>query len=136
MRATVSLISLLLTAAIGMGIYYFYLKTAAPVPGTVATQAISTTGVEMDLNGIAQAERMYFAQNGSYATLDQLASSGTLNIPRTERDGYRYEVEASAAGFTATARHPDVPADPAAHASSLHYPELSIDQNMQLQQGN
>ena len=66
------MLGLLFAAVIAMGIYYFYLKQAAPAPGMVATQAITTTGVEMDLNAIAQAERTYFAQNGSYADLDQL----------------------------------------------------------------
>ena len=57
--------------------------------GQVVTQAISTTGVEMDLNAIAQAERQYFAQNGSYASLDQLVSSGSMNINRRRYcDGY------------------------------------------------
>src|ERR1700720_2237159 len=77
------MIGLLFTAVIAVGIYYFYLKQAAPAPGMVATQAISTTGVEMDLNAIAQSERMYFAQNGSYADLGQLTSSGALTMARS-----------------------------------------------------
>src|ERR1700720_4110646 len=71
-RIAMRMLGLLFAAVIAMGIYYFYLKQAAPGPGMLATQAISTTGVEMDLNAIAQSERMYFAQNGSYADLGQL----------------------------------------------------------------
>ena len=129
------LISVLFVALIGMGGYYYFLQRAAPEPGTVATQAISTTGVEMDLTSIAQAERMYFAQNGSYATLDQLTSNGTMNLARTERDGYTYSVATSPSGFTATARHADVPAG-SNGAPPLHYPTISIDQTMQIQQSN
>jgi hypothetical protein len=131
-----SLISLVLTAAIGLGVYYFYLKSAAPAPGRVATQAITTTGVQMDLVAIAQAERVYFAQNGSYGTLDQLTSNGAMNITRTERDGYTYSADPSSNGFVVTASHPDVPAPAGSPASTLHYPTLSIDQNMQVQQNN
>jgi len=79
------MLGLLFAALIAIGAYYYFMKQAAPGPGMVATQAITTTGVEMDLNAMAQAERTYFAQNGSYADLDQLASSGTLSTPRTGR---------------------------------------------------
>jgi hypothetical protein len=126
------MVGLLLAALIGLGIYYYYLKQAAPGPGMVATQAISTTGVEMDLNAIAQAERMYFAQNGSYADLDQLSSSGALTMARSGRDGYTYSIETSGNGFTVSARHADSPA--VNGAAPLHYPALSIDQTMQVRQ--
>src|SRR5438445_11446325 len=101
------MVGLLFAALIAIGIYYYYLKQAAPAPGMVATQAISTTGVAMDLNAIAQAERMYFAQNGSYADLGRLTSSGALTIARTGRDGYTYAIETSANGCNATARTSD-----------------------------
>jgi hypothetical protein len=126
------MIGLLLAALIAIGAYYYFLKRAAPGPGMVATQAISTTGVEMDLNSIAQAERMYFAQNGSYADLDQLTSSGTLNIVRTSRDGYTYSIETQQNGFTVTARHPEVPASEG--VAPPHYPVFSVDQNMQFRE--
>ena len=126
------LLGLLFTALIAVGIYYFYLKQAAPAPGMVATQAISTTGVEMDLNAIAQSERNYFAQNGSYADLDQLTSSGALTMARSGRDGYTYSIETSGNGFTVTARHADSPA--ANGAPPLRHPALSIDQTMQMHQ--
>ena len=43
------MIGLLVTAALGMGIYLYTLKQASPAPGMVITQAISTTGVQNDL---------------------------------------------------------------------------------------
>jgi len=131
-------ISLLLATVIGLGVYYVYLKQAAPDPNknTVATQEISTTGVEMDLNAIAQAERAYYLQNGAYGSMDQLVSGGTMNVNRDGRDGYSYTVEATPSGFTASATHPDIPAGVVATAGPLHYPAFSIDQTMQLQRGN
>ena len=129
-----SVISILVVALISLGAYFYFLRQAAP-PGRVVTQEISTTGVEMDLTAIAQAERSYFAQNGSYATLNQLTSSGALNMARSERDGYTYAVEPSASGFTATARHADPPT-PSNGAAPLHYPVISVDQSMQVRQSD
>lgn len=126
------LIGLLLAAAIAIGAYYYYVKQAAPAPSMAVTQSISTTGVEMDLNAIAQAERNYFAQNGSYAGLDQLNSSGAIAPARTGRDGYTYSIDTSGNGFTVKARHDDSPA--ASGTAPVHYPSFSIDQTMQLHQ--
>jgi len=130
-----ALVSILLTAAIALGMYYVFLKQAAPAKGTVATQQITTTGVQMDLVAIAQAERVYYSQTGSYGNMDQLTTNGAMNIARTERDGYTYSVETSPSGFVATAHHPDVPS-PDPGVAPPHYPTLSIDQTMQVQQGN
>jgi hypothetical protein len=131
MRAIFGFVSLLLSVAIGLGVYYVYLKQATPAAaGSVATQAISTTGVQMDLNAIAQAERGYFAQNGSYGTLDQMTSSGALTMTRTGRDGYTYAVDASSAGFTATAKwSPQTP-----EQQTLHYPAFVVDQTFQVRE--
>jgi hypothetical protein len=128
--------SILIVALIALGGYSFYLKNAIPSAGTgqVVTQSISTTGVEMDLNAIAQAQRMYFAQNGSYATLDQLSSGGAMNIPTTGRDGYTYSVDAASNGFVVTATHPDIAAGVIQGSSAIHYPTLTVDQNMQVRQ--
>jgi hypothetical protein len=126
------MIGLLFAALIAVGAYYYFMKQAAPGQGMVATQAISTTGVEMDLNAIAQAERTYFAQNGSYAELDQLTSSGSLAMSRSGRDGYTYAVETSGNAFTVTAHHAEAPG--VNGVPPLHYPAFSIDQNMQLRQ--
>ena len=126
------LVGLLLAAAIAIGIYYYYVKQATPAPGMAVTQSISTTGVEMDLNAIAHAERDYFAQNGSYADLDQLASSGAVAPPRTGRDGYTYSIETSGNGFTVSARHADAPTT--SGTAAVHYPAFSIDQTMQMHQ--
>jgi hypothetical protein len=131
MRAIIGLVGLILSMAIGLGVYYVYMKQATPGgPGTVVTQSISTTGVQMDLNAIAQAERSYIAQNGAYGTLDQLTSSGTLTMTRTGRDGYTYSVEVTSEGFTATAKW----APQTSAQSELHYPAFAVDQTMQVHQ--
>lgn len=117
---------LLVAAGIGFGIYEFYLKKM-PVTdqGTAPTQAISLTGVRMDLLQIAQGERTFVALNGHCASMDELISSRSLSMARPERDGYSYTVDCSGADFTATARHA-----PAPEGSPIRYPILAIDQSM------
>lgn len=131
------LAALLIALVIGLGIYYVYLKQIHPAgPGTVVTQAIDITAVQNDLLAVAQAERMYFAQNGSYGSLDQLTASGTLTLPRAGRFGYVYSVETSAGGFTVTARHPASPSSSIPGAVPLHYPTITVDQTMQVRQSD
>ena len=130
------LISLMITAAIMMAIYMYTLKQAAPGKGMVATQQIDLTGVQMDLNSIAQAERMYLAQNGSYTDLSTLVSSGTMNLARTSRDGYTYSVEASGNSFTATARYTAPPVEMPKGVDPPHWPTFTVDQTMEIHQGD
>src|ERR1700687_4998753 len=130
------LISLMVTALLGLGIYLYFLKQAAREPGMVVTQAVSTTGVQNDLVGIAQAERMYFTQNGAYTDLPTLASTGTMNIARTGRDGYTYTSEASSNAFTVTARYTAPPPEMAKGVGPPHFPTYSIDQTMEIHQGD
>jgi hypothetical protein len=127
-------IATMVVALISVFLYMHFLKAASPGPGMVATQAISLTGVQTDLMAIAQAERMYYAQNGSYADLPTLASSGTMNIARTGRDGYSYSVDPSANGFTATAHYTAPPLDVPAGVTPPHFPTVSIDQTMEIHQ--
>ena len=129
-----ALIGLLVTAAIGMGIYMYTLKQAAPGQGMVATQNISVTGVKNDLVAIAQAERMYYTQNGSYADLPTLTSSGTMNIARTSRDGYTYSVAPSGNSFTITATYTAPPVPNPAGVTPPHFPTYTIDQTMEVHQ--
>ena len=119
----------LVAAAILFGVYQFYLKKM-PVAdqGTAPTQAISLTGVRNDLLQIAEAERGYIALNGNCVSLAELNSSGTLSVEKSARDGYSYEVECSTgADFRVAARHGPAPA-----GSPIRYPNLTIDQSMQI----
>jgi hypothetical protein len=123
------LAGLLVALAISGGIYYFYFKKMPTTDaGTSATQSISLTGVRMDLLQIARAERTYMASNGKCGALDDLTSSGTMNLARTERDGYSYEIRCgSTSQFAIVASHAAAPAD-----SGTRYPTLSIDETLQI----
>jgi hypothetical protein len=124
-----ALIGILVAAAVAGGIYFYSLKRMPSTDaGTAPTQAINLTGVRMDLNSIAQAERNYIASNGKCASLDELSSSGTMNIASTGRGGYTYEVRCGDGNeFAVTARHPSPSTDP-----GVRYPILAVDQNMQV----
>jgi hypothetical protein len=123
---------LLVFSALLLGAYVFYLKKLPTSDSsTASTQAISLTGVRSDLLQIAQAERANVASNGSCASLPDLISSNMLAMTRTERDGYSYTVECSSTEFNAIARH--APAPP---GSPIRYPNLSVDQNMQVHEVN
>lgn len=123
---------LLVFAGIALGLYEYSLKKMPTSdPGTASTQAISLTGVRADLLQIAQAERAYIVSNGHCASLNELLSSNSLAMSRSERDGYSYSVECSGGDFTVVARHPPAPA-----SSSIRYPTLAIDQTMQVHEAN
>ena len=123
---------MLVSSALLLGAYVFYLKKLPTTDsGTTPTQAISLTGVRSDLLQIAQAERAYVASNGSCAALPDLVSSNMLAMTRSERDGYSYSVECSNAEFNAIARHAPAPA-----GSPIRYPNLVVDQNMQVHEVN
>lgn len=120
------LIGLIIVALIGGAIYWMALTKTQSATGSSATpaQTISTVGVENDLLAIAQAERMYQAEHGSYASLDELNSSGALTSQKTGRPGYTYSVDVSAGGFTAKAT-----CDSSAGTSCANF---AVDQTMQV----
>ncbi len=129
-------IGLLVFAGVGLGIYMYTLKQSSPGPGMVVTQNISLVGVKTDLMGIAQAERMYYTQNGSYTDLPTLASTGTMNIARTSRDGYTYTATPSGNTFTVTATYTPPPVENPAGVTPPHFPTFTIDQTMEVHQGD
>ena len=123
-----ALIALILAVVIGFLVYKFYFSTLQPEgPDTAATQSITLTGVRNDLNAIAQAERLYQAQNGTYASLDDLVSKGLLQFTPRGREGYTYDVQAGGNTFTVTARH-------TGGVGNLRWPTLVIDQTMQIRE--
>ena len=99
--------------------------------GTASTQAINLTGVRADLLQIAQAERGYIALNSHCGAFDELTSANALTMTKPEREGYSYSIECSGTDFTVFARH--VAAPP---GSPIRYPNLAIDQNMQVREVN
>jgi hypothetical protein len=117
-------IGLLVVMVIVGLIYKFYFAKLQSEGAGTPTQAINVVGVQNDLLQIAQAERMYMAQHSSYGSLDELVSSGTMNISKSGRDGYTYEVETSAEGFRAIARCPS--------STSPGCTNWAVDQNMEV----
>ena len=119
------LLGLLVTALIVVLGYWLYASKmqSKDVRGTPA-QAISSVGVQSDLLSIAQAERIYWAAHGSYASLDELYSSGTLAARKSGRAGYTYSAETSSDDFTVTARC-DAAATPGCSS-------FAVDQSMQV----
>jgi len=122
-------VGLLMALLIAGGIWYFYTKQMPSTDaGSTPTQAIDLAGVRMDLMQMAQAERSYVASNGHCGSLNELSSSGTMNLSRTERDGYSYQITCGDGGeFSIVAHHAPALAD-----SQIRYPILAIDQNMQV----
>jgi len=107
-----SLVGLLIIAALGVVIYKFYLTTAMPTGTKAPQQTVDVVGVKNDLLAIAQAERGYQAENGHYASLDELESSGAMSMKKSGRDGYRYEVQTSPGNFQAIAHCAATPDQP------------------------
>ena len=123
-------VSLLVAVGFLWGVYLIYLKKIPTVAeGTAPTQAISLTGVQMDLLQIAKAERNSIGTEGHCMTMEELLSSGSMSMVRPERDGYSYAVECSGNDFTATAHHAPAPA-----GSPIRYPNMVIDQSMQVRE--
>jgi hypothetical protein len=120
-----SLVGLLVVAALGVVIYKLYLTQALPTETKTPQQTINVVGVKNDLLAIAQAERGYQAENGHYASLDELASSGSMTMKKTGRDGYTYEVQTSPENFQAIARCSPTPNQPCTN--------YSIDSSMEVQ---
>jgi hypothetical protein len=123
------LIGILIVAVIGVVVYRLYLSQVQQPAGggTTPTQTISAAGAQNDLLSIAQAERIYYTDHGTYASLDELVSSGALTMGKPARTGFTYSVETTAGGFTAVAKCESSPAAPCT--------TFAIDQTMQVHAG-
>jgi hypothetical protein len=104
MRGLGSIIGLLVVALISVMAYKYFLTSGQSVGATTPVATIDAVGAQNDLIAIAQAERMYQAQNGKYASLDVLTSAGDMTLRKPHREGYTYDVDASDQSFVATAR--------------------------------
>ena len=120
----------LLGLVIALGIGYFIFKaqyTTGPTGGAPPKEVIDVVGVRSDLLSIAQAERLYMASNGTYASVEKLQQDGAITFSGANRRGYEYTAEVEGGQhFRITA----TPVDPAKAA----WPTLSIDENMQVSQ--
>lgn len=103
MGRAIGFISVLCIAAFGMYYYVGATKAVSPAHG-VPQATVETTGVEQDLLQIANAERRYNALNAKYVSLDELVSSGELQMGgRTTRGPYSYSVDVDGQSFVARA---------------------------------
>jgi len=119
----------LLGIVIALGIGYFIFKTQVtqgPAGAAPPQQTIDVVGVKNDLLAIAQAERMYLASHGSYATVDQLQQDGSIQFSGNNRRGYNYATEINGEHFRVVA----TPVDPAKEG----WPTLAVDDTMQITQ--
>jgi hypothetical protein len=120
----------LLGLIIAVAVVYFLVKsqyTQGPTGGAPPQQTIDVVGVKNDLLAIGQAERMYLASHGTYASLEQLQQDGDLQFSGTSRRGYNYTAEVSGGEHF---RIVATPADPA----KAGWPTLAIDDTMQVTQ--
>ena len=124
MRATFGFIGILMVLGIG---YFIYSSQIQSGPNDEQLpQQTNLIAVRQDLLSLGQSERLYMATNGTYASLEQLRSSGVAgNLPDGIRSGYEYTIEVGGADyFLITARPVD---------SGRDLPVLYIDQTMQIQ---
>ena len=120
-----SLAGLLIVALLAALVYKYYFSSLQSAGSGTPAQTIDIVGVKNDLLGIAQAERAHQAEHGSYASLDELISSGELTMKRSGRNGYTYSVETSDQSFRAIA-----------HCPTATFPGCSnyaVDQSMEVQ---
>lgn len=106
MRSIGGILGLLVVAAIAALTYKYYFTQGQSAGVTTPRQTIDVAGVKNDLIAMGQAERVYQAEHGSYASLDDLVSSGAMSVKKTGRGGYTYEAEASADSFRVSAHCP------------------------------
>jgi uncharacterized protein YpmB len=121
MGRVLGLLIVMVIVALSYKLYFSHLRSTGT--GSPA-QAINVVGVKNDLVAIAQAERAYQAEHGSYASLDQLTSSGAMTMIKSGRDGYTYDVETSSGGFRAVAHCPA--------ATSPGCTNWAVDQTMEI----
>lgn len=120
-----SVISLLVVAAIVLVSYKLYFSQMRTEGGTGSpVQTIDVVGVKNDLLAIAQAERAYQAEHGSYASFDDLTSSGSLTMRKPSRNGYTYDVETTAESFRVIAHCPST--------TTVGCVDYSVDQTMEV----
>ncbi len=124
MRASLGLIGLLIV--LGIGYFIYSSQIGKVVDDKPAIQQINLTAIRSDLLSLGQAERLYYAANGSYGTFEQLRSSNIMSsIPGGNRSGYRYTAEVDGSShFRITANPPD--------SSNDELPTYSIDETMQI----
>jgi hypothetical protein len=113
MSRSLGFIGLIIVVAIGAFIYMKQVQSASPAgvegAGANPQSTVDIAGIKNDLLSIAQAERAHMASQGKYVSVDELVSSGELNIVKTRRPGWTFSSEASESSFKVTATYPTNP---------------------------
>ena len=123
MGRALGFLSLVIGLAVGMYVYSRQMQSSSAAAGASNPKAaINITGVKSDLIGIASAERLYFASEGKYASLDELISNHAVTM--RQRPPYSYDVEIGSSGFRVVATR-------SVDDSSGTPRELSVDENME-----
>ena len=123
MGRALGFLSLVVGLAVGMYVYSRQAQSSSAAAGANNPKAaINITGVKSDLIGIASAERLYFASEGKYASLDELISNHAVTI--RQRPPYSYDIEISSSGFRVVATR-------SGDDSSGTPTQLSVDENME-----
>jgi hypothetical protein len=122
MKAIMGILGLVIVLAIGYQVYTSSLNRAGV---SSPKQQIDLAGIQSDLLSLAQAERIYFASNGMYATLDQLRQAGNIHFQGSDLRGYFFNIEIDGIQhFRITAK----PVDP----TRIDWPTFSIDETQQI----
>jgi hypothetical protein len=126
MKAAGSVLGLVIVLAIT----WFVIKSqyaGGPTGAKPPMETIDVVGVKSDLLAIAQAERIYLASHGSYASVDELQTEGSLSFNGAGRRGYKYTAEVDDGQHFKITATPDNPA-------KAGWPTLAIDDTMQVTQ--
>jgi hypothetical protein len=120
-----SMVGILVVVVISLLVYKYYFGKAQSDGAGTPAQTINIVGVKNDLIAIAQAERAYQAEHGTYAGLDDLTSNGAVTFEKRGRQGYTYEIQNPAGGFRVVAHCPA--------ATNPGCADYFIDQSMEVQ---
>ncbi len=122
MRTVASIVAVVVVLAIALFLFRTQLTKAPAAP---PQQQIDTAGVINDLVALGEAERLYLANHGSYATLDELQQEGSVAFSPSHRHGYRYTAQVDDGQHFRITAAPDDP-------SAAGGPTFSIDDTMQV----
>jgi hypothetical protein len=127
MKAVAAFVGLVLALGAGYVVYQASLRQVSDATGgATPQQTIDLTDVRTNLMNIAQAERMYVANHGTYGTIDQLRADGSPALGADVR-GYGFSASPNGAqSFTVTAAPTD--------AATPGLPTLVVDDAMEIQQ--
>ena len=102
MGRTLGLISVVIVVGIGSYVYTRQAQSVTSI-GSNPETTVDVLAVRNDLMAIANAERRYWATNSRYASLDELRTSGDIEVP--SREAFTYSVETSDTGFRIVASY-------------------------------